>query len=296
MFNLGHRVFLINLLLASLLVTSYAQEPDSQMPRKVDSYNDKIQGSEAEQWQLEDFREKLLKAPNTKAYIIAYGGRADNSGKARRYALRARNWLVEWRGIEAKRIVAIDGGRREEFTVDLWLVPDNARPPVPTPTVNVQDDLEDNLLYDEFDVGYDNFGNRAEDAVARLEGFAAALKKEPNSWGCVIAYAQSGDDRVGVDWDSPGTALRLAKSQRNYLIRKSQIAPERLTAVDGGYSGRVVELWIMRSGARFDKGPFLYSSRLKANRSRVLTINNNDTLNLCCKACVRAQTDKRRAS
>jgi hypothetical protein len=291
--NLGHKILLINLLLSGLLVTSYAQEPESQMPHKVDSYNDKIQGSEAEQWHLEDFREKLLKEPNTKVYIIAYGGREDNPGKARRYALRAKNWLAEWRGIDPKRIVAFDGGRREEFIVELWLVPNDARPPEPTPSINVQDDLGDNLLYDAFDVGYDNFGNRAEDAVARLEGFAAALKKEPSSWGCVIAYAQSGDDRMGMDWDSPGTALNLAKSQRNYLIRNSRIAPSRLTAVDGGYSGRVVELWIMRPHARFDKEPFLYPGRLKANRNGVLTVKSS-YMPFCCKACIRVQTDSYR--
>lgn len=291
MSNLGHKIFLVNLLLFSLLVASYAQEPESQMPRKVNSYNDKIQSSEAEQWHLEDFREKLLKEPNTKGYIIAYGGREDNPGKASRYALRAKNWLAEWRGIYPKRIVAIDGGRREEFIVELWLVPNNVQPPAPALTVNVPDDLGDNLLYDEFDVGYDNFGNRAEDAVARLDGFAAALKKEPNSWGCIIAYAQSGDDRMGMDWDSPGTSLRIAQSQKNYLIKKHGFALSKLTVVDGGYSGRVVELWIVRPNARFDKGPFLYPSRLRASRGGTLTINKSDTLSLCCKACIRGRTD-----
>ena len=290
MLNLGHKILLINLMLSSLLVTSYAQEPESQMPRKVDSYNDKIQSSEAEQWHLEDLREKLLKEPNTKAYIIAYGGREDNPGKARRYALRAKNWLAEWRGIDPKRIVVIDGGRREEFIVELWLAND-ARPPAPTPTVTLQDDLGDNLLYDGFDVGYDNFGNRAEDVIARLDGFAAALKKESNSWGCIIGYAQSGDDRMGMEWDSPGTALKIAQSQKNYLTKRHGFAPSKLTAVDGGYSGRVVELWIMRPNARFDKGPFLYPSRLKASRNGDLTINNSDPLNLCCKACMKGQRD-----
>lgn len=286
--NLIHKIFPIALLLFSLLVTSHAQ---SRMPSKLDSYNDKIQSSEAEQWHLEEFREKLLKEPDTKAYIIAYGGREDNPGKARRYALRAKNWLVQWRGTDARRIVALDGGRREEFVVELWLVPSGARPPEPAPTLNVQDDSGDNILYDEFDVGYDNFGNRAEDAEVRLDGFAAALKKEPSSWGCIIAYANRGDDQVGMDWDSPGTGLKIAKSQRNYLIGNSRIAPSRLTAVDGGYSGRVVELWIMRPHARFDKGPFLYPGRLKAGRNGVLTVNNSYSLNLCCKACLRGRTD-----
>jgi hypothetical protein len=272
-------------------MVSYAQGSESRTPQKVGSYNDKIQSSEAEQWHLEDFREKLLKEPNKKAYIIAYGGREDNPGKARRYAFRAKNWLVESRGIDPKRIVVTDGGRREEFIVELWLVPNGAQPPTPAPTVNQPDDLGDNLLYDEFDIGYDNFGNRAEDVAARLDGFAAALKKEPNSWGCIIVYAQSGDDRTGMDWDAPGEALKIAQSQKNYLIKKHGFAPSKLTTVDGGYSGRVVKLWIVRRNARFDKGPFLYPSRLKASRKGTLTINNSDTLNLCCKACIRGGTD-----
>ncbi len=277
----------IVLLLFSSFVTPYAQEPQSHKPRKVGSYNDKIRSSEAEQWHLEDSRDKLLKEPTTKAYVIAYRGRHDNPGKALRYALRAKNWLVEWRGIVPHRIVAIDGGRREKFIVELWLVPNDAQPPAPTPTVSVKDDLGDNLLYDEFGVGYDNFGERAEDAVARLDGFAAALKKEPNSWGCIIAYAKSGDDRDGVVWDAPGEALKIARIQRNYLIRKHGFAASKLTAIDGGYGGRVVALWIVRPHARFDRGPFRYPSRLRARRNGTLTINNSYRLNLCCKACVK---------
>lgn len=289
------KYFFINLLFAGLLIIPYPQELKDQVPRKVDSYNDKIQSSEAEQWRLEDFREALLKEPNSKAYIIAYGGREDNPGKALRYALRAKNWLVAVRGLDEKRIVAIDGGRRAEFIVELWIVPNDAQPPEPAPTEKVQNDLGDNLLYDEFGVGYDNFGTRTEDAVARLDGFAATLKKEPKSWGCIIAYAQSGDDRVGIEWDYPGEALKVARSQKNYLITRHGFAPSRLTTVNGGYSGRIVELWIMRPGARFDNGPFVYSTRLKAGRSNTLTIGERkDTPEGCCRACVRGTANKGR--
>jgi hypothetical protein len=290
MLNQPHRIFLITLLLIGLAETSHPQEPGNQSSRKVDSYNDQIRSSEAEQWHLEDFRELLLKEPNAKAYIIAYGGREDPPGKARRFAFRAKNWLVNWRGITAQRIVPLDGGRREDFVVELWLVPSGAIPPKPTPTVELTDDLGDNVLFDHFDIDYDNFGVRTEDLPIRLEGFAEALKKEPGSRGCVIAYAQSGDDRDGTFWDSPGTALKTAKEHKNYLV-KHGIGASRLSAVDGGYSERVVELWIVRPKARFDRGPFIYQGRLKANNKGVLTVESN-TSSFCCKACVPGKREK----
>ena len=199
--------------------------------------------------------------------------------------------MVELRGIDSKRIVAIDGGRREEFIVDLWIVPNNSHPPTPSPSIDVTMDPSDNLLYDEFEVGYDNFASRSEDAAARLDGFAETLKKEPKSWGCVVAFAENGDDRMGMEWDPPGEALRIARRQKQYLVRKHGFTLSKLTAVDGGYAGRTVELWVMRPGARFDKGPFIYPNRLKAKGRGILTLNKSYNLDLCCKACIRSGTD-----
>lgn len=213
--------------------------------------------------------------------------------KARRYALRGKNYLVEARGIDPRRVIVIEGGRREDFIVELWLVPKGAVAPVPTPNLTEQNDLGDNLLYDSFGVGYDNFG-KYEDADARLAGFGAALKREPSSWGCVIVYAQNGDDRSGMEWDSPRTALEIAQGQKTYLVKEHGFAPSRITAVDGGYSGgRTIELWVMRPKARFDRGPRVYAYRLVVRGSRTLTITSRDNLDDCCKACVREAANVR---
>lgn len=268
-----------------------AQSIKAQTARKLDVYDDKIRSSEAEQAQLDNFHVSLNEEPNARAHIIAYGGKEDPPGKARRFALRARNYLVMSRGIVPSRIVTVVGGRRTEFAVELWLVPEGASPPVPTPTETEKDDPGDNLLFDSYNTGYDNFGNKSEDDDARLGGFAAALKKEPRSWGCVIAYAETGDDRMGMEWDAPGTALALARQVRRYLVQRSGLSASKVTAVDGGYSGRVVVLWLMRPRARFDKGPFVYSHRLKAHADGTLTVRNRASLDMCCKACVRDSID-----
>lgn len=282
-------------LLVSLLVlfsgVEYAafQQSSSTQARKVDSYNDQIPSGEAEQWRLEDFLRVLSAEPDSKAYIIAYGGREDPPGKPQRYAVRAKNYLVEYRGIRSERIVTVDGGRREEFIVELWLVPRNAKPPEPTPTITTADDLGDNVLYDNFGIGYDNFGEKSENDSARLDAFANALKKEPGSWGCIVAYAMAGDDHTGIDWDAPGTALRIARERRAYLVKKHQLPLSRVSIVDGGYAGRMVELWIMRPNARFDAGPFVYPNRLKANQNGTLTIGKANQNASCCKACARGR-------
>jgi hypothetical protein len=293
MLNLNLNLVLVasGLLLFCCLHPVFSQVGEGLKPRKVDTYNDQIRGGEAERSQLLEFLEELAKEPTAKAYIIAYGGRKDKPGKALRYALRAKNYLVESRGVHPAQIVAIDGGRREDFVVELWIVPNGAKPPEPAPTITVKDDPGDNLLYDSFEVDCEGYWCAFENDAAHLDGFAAALKKEPGSWACIIAYAQSGDDRAGQEWDPPGRAKEIAESQKKYLIKRHGLAPSRLSAVDGGYSARIVELWIMRPGARFDYGPRVYSYRLKSNRNGTLTITQpDDPLEFCCTACTRPKT------
>jgi len=67
------RFIFFAILLLSCKVICAQQEPLTA-PLLVDSYDDKIHSSEAEQWHLEDLREKLLKQPGTKTYIIASHG------------------------------------------------------------------------------------------------------------------------------------------------------------------------------------------------------------------------------
>jgi hypothetical protein len=286
-------LFSVLLLFSSGIDYAASQQPSSTAARKVDSYNDQIPSSEAEQWRLEDFMRVLSSEPDSKAYIIAYAGREDPPGKPRRYAARARNYLVEYRGIDPQRIDIVDGGRREEFIVELWIVPRNGKPPESTPAITVPDDLGDNLLYDDFGFGYDNFASRTENDSARLDGFAKALAREPGSLGCIIAYAMAGDDHSGIEWDAPGTALRTAREERAYVVKKHNLPLSRVSIIDGGYGARMIELWIMRPNARFDNGPFLYPSRLKANQNGMLTIGRADPNGSCCKACARGRAKNR---
>jgi hypothetical protein len=77
----------------------------------------------------------LQNDPSARAYILAYGGRMSPIGQVEKLMSRARDYLVTQRGIDASRLVVVNGGFREEDSVELWIVPSGAAPPQATPTV-----------------------------------------------------------------------------------------------------------------------------------------------------------------
>ena len=221
----------------------------NQAARKVDEYGDLIQDDEAAR--LDAFESQLSKDSSSKGYIIAYVGRDDPPGKARRYALRAKLYLVETRGVVASRVETVDGGRRERLTVELWIAPAAAPAPAPTSIITgVRNPGNQSRKYDEYSFGYGESWNRYEDSSIRLDGFAAELQNEPGARGYIIGYAQNGDDRIGIECDPRGKAIEIARAEKKYLIQNAHIATVRVAAVNGGYSPiRMIELWIVPLGA-----------------------------------------------
>ena len=105
-----------------------------------------------EKARLDNFAVALQHQPESTGYIIFYGGRLQNypychssrqrlqrRGESQARAARLKPYLTYARAIEAARIVVIDGGYRESWTAELWIVPKGAEPPTPSPTVNPQD-------------------------------------------------------------------------------------------------------------------------------------------------------------
>jgi hypothetical protein len=89
-----------------------------------------------EQARLDNFAIALQSEAGAKGYIMAYDGRRARAGEARRRANRAKRYLVNTRGLEAERIIIIDSGHREEMNFVLYILPEGAAPPAPTPTVD----------------------------------------------------------------------------------------------------------------------------------------------------------------
>ncbi len=92
---------------------------------------------------LDTFLIELQNNPETKGYIIYYGGKNHSVCNVNRLPKHKEiNIIVTtfkdqvvFRNQDLGRIVWINGGYRENWTTELWVVPNNADAPKPTPTV-----------------------------------------------------------------------------------------------------------------------------------------------------------------
>lgn len=103
-------------------------------PTKFDSYG--VLPLKKEKAILDRFGAALQQQPGAQGYIFGYGARRSRAGEAQRAADRAKEYLVNKLGIDEGRITTLDGGIKEQPTVDLWLVPMGATPPPAEPTVD----------------------------------------------------------------------------------------------------------------------------------------------------------------
>ena len=117
---------------------------------------------------------------------------------------------------------------------------------------------------------FDSFGNvGCDDAMARLDNFAAKLEAEPGTAGYLIVYPQ----RNGL----LGRYQRFFDSMKDHLVMTRGIQPERLIVLGGDYRDQLtIEFWLVPKGAtlqipaadlnyqgalKFDEGFADYSGR-----------------------------------
>jgi PKD-like domain len=98
-------------------------------PRLFDEYGN-IRFND-EKARLDNYAIQLQNEPTSQGYIIAFGS-CDGEGQTR--GNRAKDYLVNTRGIDAGRLVVVDGGCMPELKVQLWIVPQGATPPTPDTT------------------------------------------------------------------------------------------------------------------------------------------------------------------
>lgn len=84
---------------------------------------------------LDTFAIALAQRADLTGYIVVYAGEIACPEEAKFRGNRARAYLIRKRRLEATRIVAVDGGYRKKFSVELYAVPQNADPPRSAPTL-----------------------------------------------------------------------------------------------------------------------------------------------------------------
>nr|MBA2503933.1 hypothetical protein [Pyrinomonadaceae bacterium] len=117
--------------------TCTTQVTVTRVARKVDEYGNIAFNDEKAR--LDNFAIELQNDPGSAGVVIAYGGRVGRSGEAQARADRARDYLVNTRGVDPSRITTVDGGFREDLTVELYIVPTGATAPTASPTVDASE-------------------------------------------------------------------------------------------------------------------------------------------------------------
>ncbi len=95
--------------------------------RKFDEFPDISRNDEKAR--LDNYGVELQNDPNSTAYVIVYPGRSSKPGDVQKHRTRIVDYLVNSRGIDARRIVTLVGGQKDELMVELSSCPQGATPP-----------------------------------------------------------------------------------------------------------------------------------------------------------------------
>ncbi len=88
---------------------------------------------------LDNLAIELQNNQDETAYVFVYAGRTSRVGQADALGRRAMEYLVNERGVDARRINMINGGYREEDYIEIWVCPPGAPAPQASPTVQPGD-------------------------------------------------------------------------------------------------------------------------------------------------------------
>ena len=196
---------------------------------------------------LDNFAIELQNNPRAKGFVVSYDAR----GKRRGLNLKvSRFYLVNLRGIEPGRVVAIEGGSREsdEAVTELWVVPEGAEPPVEPPA-------EDKYAAAEFSGKFDSYFTDGRiykymvemgytDSEIAYAEFAEKLKAQPDSVGYLVVRAP--ENALAGDW------RRVGRRDEQILSKDYGVEAARLKTLNGGQTEgerTEVEFWILPKSA-----------------------------------------------
>ncbi|MBC7909727.1 MAG: hypothetical protein H7Y30_04450 [Pyrinomonadaceae bacterium] len=146
---LMRKLLLLVIILSLMSGAVYPAVVDRPTASKFDEFADIC--CEDEMARLDNFAIELQNNPEARGVIIFYGGRLYPScynrnqprrprrGEALMRTERMMEYLVRTRGINQTRLVWMNGGYRESWTAELWLLPKGADLPTATPTLQLKD-------------------------------------------------------------------------------------------------------------------------------------------------------------
>jgi len=196
--------------------------------------------------------------PGSRGWLFYYSG-AKLPGAASRLLFIAEKYLRENGNIPSGNMM---GGDREISTVELWLVPEGAKSPRPTP-MPVMKDYRNAFIWDEMNYFLETERKRltpkAEHALNSnfyynqsewLDSYARQLMHPQTPRGMLVIFLKRGDP--------PALAVRIAEYQKRFLYRAAGIDPSHvMVSTPAALSEtRKVQLWLGPGPGTMPMGTF----------------------------------------
>jgi len=84
---------------------------------------------------LDSFTIEMQNVPQGYGVVFVYGGQARRLNEANAFLKCMKDYLVMRRRVDVNRLIFVNGGYRDNVSVELWLAQDRADAPNPSPTI-----------------------------------------------------------------------------------------------------------------------------------------------------------------
>ena len=231
------QTFLAILFVTTCLISINLAGQDGRA-RKIDEYGRLFTDDESAR--LDTFYLALHNQPDLKGYIVGYNDPPGLRGQFLRRIYGDWRYLTKYRGLDPNRIIVLNGGYREKFTIELWVVPPEATPPKPAPTLPQWSGSPSGAYkFDEECIVCEPAVNLDLYALdAGISFFADALHEDMNSRGEIIIQPDKGMNAH--------EAKDMAERARGLLVDKYHIEFSRIGTRIGRKGTGEAEFWVRR--------------------------------------------------
>ena len=92
--------------------------------------------SEIESLNIDHLRNEMRKIPNSKGLFVIYCGKTCQYGEAEAH-IRGLKVSLIGKGWKSSEFIILQGGYKENLTIEYWLVPENACFPIPNSEIDI---------------------------------------------------------------------------------------------------------------------------------------------------------------
>jgi hypothetical protein len=137
------RSLLVLIVALALSLVVAAQKSDADRPALVikptttlvDQFG--VKNSEERSMRFDNFFQQISRRSGSVGYIVLYCGKMCQYGEIEAH-MRGIEIKISLRQFERSNLVIVNGGFREKFDTELWLVENGSSPPEIRPTVNIK--------------------------------------------------------------------------------------------------------------------------------------------------------------